>query len=244
MSDIYVPSQAPPPPPPPPPPSSSSPTFDFIRPFAFTFEDPRWLPKVLIGGLFVLLAFVVIGSFFIAGYAARLMRNVIAGVQHPLPEWDDLGEYFGEGLMLFCIVLIYLLPIMALGLAVGIPAAILNAGQSDDVRNVTGGVLGCAWCFIVPLSLAISFFVPGALLMAVTKRRFGAAFEFGRIWNFIRENIGNYLLAIVVYIVARFFAGFGVILLCVGIIFTEFWALVVYSYAFGQVYRLSPEHTR
>ncbi len=200
------------------------------------------MPKVLIGGLFFLLTFALIGAFFIAGYSARLVRNVIAGAQYPLPEWDDLGEYFGEGLMLFCIGLIYALPLIVLAMGVGIPAAILNAAQSEDVRNIGGGVLGCAWCFIVPLGFAISFFVPAAMLMAVTKRRFGAAFEFGQIWAFIRENIGNYLLAVVVFIVARFAAGFGVILLCIGIIFTEFWAIVVYSYAFAQVYKLAPQN--
>jgi len=193
------------------------------------------------GGLFFFLAFLIVGAFFLFGYAARLMRNVVAGVQNPLPEWDELGEYFGEGLQLFCIVLIYGSPIILLALMVGIPSAILSAAQSEDVRNIGGGVLGCAWCFIAPLGLAISFFLPGALLMAIVKRRFGAAFEFAAIWEFIRENIGNYLLAIVVYIVARFFAGFGFILLCVGIVFTEFWAIVVYSYAFGQVYRLSEQ---
>ena len=239
MSDSLVPSQLPPPPPPPPPPPTAAPAFDFIRPFAFVFEDPRWLPKVLIGGLFFLATFVLVGVFFIAGYAARLTRNVIAGVQYPLPEWDDLGEYFSEGLMLFCVSLIYIIPIVALALMVGIPAAIINAAQSDDVRNVAGGLVGCAWCFVVPFSLGISFFIPAALLMAVTKRRFGAAFEFGNVWGFIRDNIGNYLLAFVVYIVARFFAGFGVILLCVGVIFTEFWALIVSTYGFAQTYRLS-----
>ncbi len=31
----------------------------------------------------------------------------------------------------------------------------------------------------------------------------------------------------------------GFILLCIGIIFTEFWALVATGYAFAQVYRMS-----
>ncbi|HSP33115.1 MAG TPA: DUF4013 domain-containing protein [Thermoanaerobaculia bacterium] len=199
------------------------------------------MPKILIGGLFILLSILLIGWFFIAGYAARLVRNVIAGVERPLPEWDDLGGYFTEGLMLFCVLLIYALPLVAVALMVGIPAAMMNAAASDDMRNISGGVLGCAWCFIVPLGLAVSFFAPAGLLMAVTKRRFGAAFEFGHIWQFIRDNIGNYLLAFVVYIVARFFAGFGIILLCVGVVFTEFWALMVNAYAYAQVYRLS-EH--
>jgi hypothetical protein len=236
MTDVY----ASPPPPPPPPTPPSSVAFDFIRPFAFFFEDPRWLPKVLIGGLFVLASFVLIGVFFLFGYVAKLIRNVIAGMRHPLPEWDELGEFFGEGLMLFVITLIYSAPIVLLAIVIAVPAALMSAAaQNDNMRDLTSGVFGCAWCIVAPLSLALWFFVPGALLMAIVDRRFGAAFEFGRIWSFIKANIGNYLLAMVVYLVSRFAAGFGVILLCIGVVFTEFWAMTVAGYAFAEVYRLS-----
>src|SRR5438552_19150065 len=54
--------------PPPPPPRSTTPAFDFIQPFAFTFQDERWLQKVLIGGLFYIAAFFLVGVFFIMGY--------------------------------------------------------------------------------------------------------------------------------------------------------------------------------
>src|SRR5437667_3823806 len=129
MTDTYAP---PPPPPPPPPARTPSVTFDFGRPFAFVFEDPNWLPKVLIGGLFVLASFVLIGVFFLFGYIARLVRNVIAGVQYPLPEWDNLGEYFGEGLMLFCVTLIYSAPVVVLAVIIMVPAAIMGAAAPND----------------------------------------------------------------------------------------------------------------
>ena len=41
--------------------------------------------------------------------------------------------------------------------------------------------------------------------------------------------------------VARFAASLGFLLLCVGILFTVFWAYLVAAHAFGQVYRLSKE---
>ena len=90
----------------PPPPAPPPPTYDFVRPFAFTFDDPRWLPKILLGGLFYILGIFIVGIIFVLGYQARLARNVIAGVEHPLPEWDDLGEYFAEGLRLMGVVLV------------------------------------------------------------------------------------------------------------------------------------------
>ena len=79
----------------------------------------------------------------------------------------------------------------------------------------------------------------GAAVQTASEQRFGAAFEFARIWQFIKANIGNYLLAVVVYMIARFLAGFGIALLCIGLIFTGFWAFLITAHGFAQVYRLS-----
>jgi hypothetical protein len=227
-------AQAPPSPPPP-----SGPTFDFVRPFTFVFDDPRWLPKILLGGLFTLAAVLIVGTFFVYGYLARLTRNVIAGLPQPLPEWDDLGEYFSEGVRLFFIGVVYAVPVVFLIGAVVIPGAILSEGQSEATRNLGAGIMSCVWCLVFPLSLGLAVWMPGALLMAVVEKRFSAAFEFSRIASFIRANLGNYLLAFVVWLVARFGASFGFLLLCVGIFITMFWALCVAAYAFGQTYRLA-----
>ena len=227
------------PPPPPPPPVSGKPAFDFGRPFTYVFEDPDWVSKILIGGLFFLASIFIIPIFFVFGYMARLARNVIAGVAKPLPTWDDLGEYFGEGARLFGVMLAYTLPIVAVAIAVIIPGALIDHVDDEFARNVGGCIFGIVWCVLIVGSFAIMFFLPAAMLLTVREQRFGAAFEFGEIWDFIKKNIGNYLLAIVIYLVARFVAGFGFFLLCIGIIFTEFWAFCVTTYAFAEAYRLS-----
>jgi hypothetical protein len=194
---------------------------------------------VLIGGLMYLAAFVIVGAFFLAGYVARLARNVMEGSQQPLPEWDDLGEYFSEGLRLATITLIYSLPAVVIGLAVMVPAAIAGNARNHQTQDLAGGLVGCVWCLLLPIILAVSLWLPAALLRAVATREFRSAFEFGAIYAFIRANLGNYLLAVVVHLVANFIAQFGVILLCVGIIFTAFWSMCVTTYAFAQTYRLA-----
>jgi uncharacterized protein DUF4013 len=234
MSSAVIPE-----PPAPPPPGSPATPFDFLRPFTFVFDDPRWVPKVLMGGLFALLSFLIVGIFFLYGYMARLVRNVIAGMQYPLPEWDDLGEYFAEGLKLFAVAIVYAIPIGLIIGAVMIPAVILGGGDNETARNIGGLTASCIWCLIFPLSLALAVWMPGALLMVIVTGRFSAGFEFSHIADFIRANLGNYLLAFVVWLIARFAAGLGFLLLCVGLLFTMFWAFTVAAYAFGQVYRMS-----
>jgi uncharacterized protein DUF4013 len=241
MSEINV--YPPPPPPPPPSRPASSTTFDFVEPFAFVFQDERWLQKVLIGGLFYIATIFLIGIFFILGYCARLTRNVIAGVARPLPEWDDLGIYLTDGVKLFCVMLLYALPLMAIALAFLIPAGIFSAvaqGRNEFAQWASGVTLSCVWCLIFPISLALSFWMPAALMFAIIDDRIGAAFEFRRIFNYIRNNFVNYLLAFLVFLVARFAVPFGAIALCIGVFFTAFWAVVVATYGFAQAYRLSP----
>jgi hypothetical protein len=240
MSDVL---SAPPPPPPPPPvmppPVSTGPQFDFGKPFTYVFDDPRWVQKILIGGLFYLAGFVIIGWFFILGYMARVTRNVITGQQVPLPEWDDLGEFFSEGARLVGVGLVYAAPFIVFAMIFIVPAAVLSGVDNEGLQVLGSGISGCVSCLFVPLSLAVMVFMPASLLFAIVEQRFSAAFEYARIWAFIRANIGNYLLAVVVYLIARFIGGFGVILLCIGVIFTGFWSMLITAHAFAQVYRLA-----
>src|SRR5438874_8949719 len=179
----------------PPPPPPTGPTFGFVRPFTFIVDDPRWVPKILVGGLFTLASILIVGTFFVYGYLARLARNVIAGIQHPLPEWDDLGEYFSEGLRLFCVALIYTLPIIVLAMFFIIPSIVAESVDNDALRNIGGGMAACVWCLVFSLGLALAIWLPGALLFTAVERRFGAGFEFAQIAAFIKGNVGNYLLA-------------------------------------------------
>jgi hypothetical protein len=238
MSELsYIP---PPPPPPSEPPVEAKPQFDFAKPFSYVFDDPEWVEKILIGGLFYLAGIFIVGWFFILGYVAQTTRNVIAGMERPLPAWENIGNFFNEGLRLFAVVVVYILPLVVLALFIIVPAGVLS-GLDNDVAQFLGSTIsGCVACLFVPLTLAITFFLPASLLFATVEQRFGAAFEFRRIWPFIKQNIGNYLLAIVVYLVARFIGGFGIILLCIGVIFTAFWSFLITAHAFAQAYRLAP----
>ncbi|HVT44362.1 MAG TPA: DUF4013 domain-containing protein, partial [Thermoanaerobaculia bacterium] len=177
----------------------------------------------------------LIGYVFLLGYLARLVRNVVAGLERPLPDWTELGEYFAEGLKLLAVGFLYMLPIVALIVAFGVPSAVLGGVWDERVGEA---LFSTVLCFTVPLGFLVMLVLPAALLRVITLRRFSAAFEFQQIYDFIRRNFVNYLLAIVTYLVANFAAQFGVILCCIGVIFTGFWSLVVTMYGFAQVCRL------
>lgn len=228
-------------PPPPSPPPSGPAKFDFVKSFTFFFEDPAWITKILIGGLCYIGVFILIGAFVLLGYVAQLGRNVIAGVANPLPEWDRIGDYIMEGLKLFVVAIVYALPLMLLWAAMfGIAFA---ASQSERGNEVASMAMSCGMLLYFPLLLIMMFWVPIAMLFAIATQRLGAAFEFGTIFRFIKANFVNYVLAILTHIVAGFAAEFGLILLCIGVVFTMFWSMCVGIYALAQAYRAAAPGT-
>lgn len=217
-------------------PVATRPTIDFSRPFTFVFEDPQWLMKIVIGGLFYIAAIFIVGIFFIFGYLGRMTRNIIAGNPRPLPEWDDLGEYFTEGFMLSVVVLVYILPILLIMAALVIPVVLLgNRPDEEALRTMTS----CAFMAVIPLGLFASLVIPAALVRGMAENRPFAGLEVGKVLGFIRGNLINYALAIMIYFLSSFLSQFGVLLLCIGAFFTAFWAQVVSTAAFADAYRLA-----
>jgi uncharacterized protein DUF4013 len=214
------------------------PQYDFLKPLAFVFEDPRWFQKLVFGGLFSLAGVILIGVFFVYGYLARLVRNVVAGVDFPLPEWDDLGDMFAEGAMLFVASLIYMIPFFFL-VFLCVPFSVLADVDNAAAQILGGGGLVILMLVFIPVGFVLAVWLPAAMLHAAVKRDFRAAFDFRTIALFLRNNALNYILAYLDWVVARFAAPLGFILCCVGVVLTGFWSMVVGAHAFAQAYRLS-----
>ena len=229
----------------PPPPSE---TFDFGRCLTFVTEDPAWLTKVLVGGLFTLLSAVLVGIPFLLGYWGRTLKNVVAGHRHPLPEWDDLGGLFSDGLRLFGVYVVYAL---GLALAMGAVSCVLmvpfvamgSAGGLDDgpeaLFAALGG-LGVLVFYFVVFVVAIlgAIYLPAAMARAALRDSFSEGFAWREVVSFIRANLGNYALALVIYLVASFLSQFGTILCCIGIFPAAFWAYEVLAFALGETVRI------
>jgi hypothetical protein len=223
-------------------PVTTRPQYDFLKPLTFVFEDPRWFQKIVFGGLFSLAGVILIGIFFIYGYLARLVRNVVAGVDLPLPEWEDLGDMFSEGAMLFVASMIYMVPFFFL-IFLCVPFSVLADVDNAAAQILGGGGLVILMVIFIPISFALAVWVPAAMLHAAVKRDFRAAFDFRTIALFLRNNALNYVLAYLDWIVARFAAPLGFILCCVGVVLTGFWSMAVGAHAFAQAYRMSlPEN--
>ena len=85
----------------------------------FPFRDPRWQGKFVVGSALALAGSVIpiVPTLFVYGYFVRIMRQVLAGQAPTLPQWDDWGDLFRDGLRAFAIGLVYFLPAMVVWLA-------------------------------------------------------------------------------------------------------------------------------
>src|SRR5437867_376022 len=111
---------------------------DLGQGFRFFFEDPDWVKKILIGGVFMLLSSLIVGGIFVAGYGVHVLRRVVKGEPRPLPEWDDLGRFFGDGLRAFGLYLLHLLAVSLVPAAFGCLIALMGgsmAGLSSSSRG-------------------------------------------------------------------------------------------------------------
>ncbi|MBC7232513.1 MAG: DUF4013 domain-containing protein [Chloroflexi bacterium] len=209
---------------------------DWGKSFTYVFDDKEWVTKVLIGGI---LGLIPIVNLAVVGYALRVLKNVAEGAEQPLPGWDDFGDYFVKGLMSTLGALIWAIPLIALAMFAAFVSAVTGYDTAEPGR-VAAPIVLCIWsmsCLSALYGLFLGLVLPSAYTHYALSGDFGAFFRFGDIFQYIQANLGNYIIAVLLAIVAQFVAGFGTILCCIGVIFTEFWATLVGSHLLGQVYR-------
>ncbi|NLG52134.1 MAG: DUF4013 domain-containing protein [Chloroflexi bacterium] len=200
---------------------------DIGKAFTYPFEDKKWVEKVLIGGL---LNIIPIVNFIPAGYAVRMLKKKAQGGGDDLPEWDDWGGDWVRGALAYFVApLIYSLPILLLA----IPFSVIMAAT----RNDSGGL--CTTLFVCASSLwglVVAVVYPAGLIKYSTEGDFGAFFKFSDIFRFIRENLSEYIIALLMILVASIVAGIvGGILCGIGTFWTTFLAYLVGAHLLGQV---------
>jgi hypothetical protein len=221
---------------------------DLARGFRFVPEDPDWIKKVLIGGVFMLLAGLLVGAVFVAGYGLRLLRRTARGEPRPLPEWDDLGGLFSDGLRPVGIYIGYALPVTILPMAFFVIMAVAGAGLSkaggDGASQAFGALMAMGFMGVYALMalvmLALGLYVPAALARFAMLDRMGAAFEVRENFAFIRRNLPSYAMALLLYLLASFAAQLGIVLCCVGFFPAAFWAFCILCWGLGEVVRRDP----
>ncbi len=216
---------------------------DIGRSFSYVFEDQNWLKKVLIGGIINLIPIV---NFAATGYWLEQTRRVSNDQVLPLPEWDNFGGYFMKGLMAFVAGFVYSLPAILIYCCIAfVPAMLTGAGGSNGRGGDTGPMAAiagplaiCGACLLLLYLVVLLVFVPALFIRYALTDQFGVLFQFGPAWQLINTNVGSYVTALVVFVIAGAIAStIGSIACVIGAAFTSFWASLVGAFLFGSFAR-------
>lgn len=171
---------------------------DVGRAIKFVFEDERWVSKILLGAVISLVPF--FGAIVLMGYAIAVLRNVKRGSPRPLPDWDRIGKYFGDGLLYFVALLIYSLPLLILICPIALlwilPAI---AEDQQELTRVLTGIAGVATAGLGCLALLYALFL--WVLSPVLQVRYAdagdlaACLRFGEVFRFLFAHIGKIVIA-------------------------------------------------
>ncbi len=204
-------------------------TIDIGRAFSFVFEDENWIKKVLIGGLMFLVP--IFGWFCIGGYMVETARNVRAGRERPLPEWNNWGDKFMLGLYLFLIGLAYslmlMIPIMILIAVPGIVVAMFDEEAGAMLMSCLSPVGSL-------LSLVVYFVMLPVFVRFIHSNDLGDAFKFGEVIAMIRKTPGAWFILLLVYILSGIVGSVGMIACGIGALFTTMYGQMVLGHALGQ----------
>lgn len=214
---------------------------DIGKSFAFVFEDKQWVAKILIAAAILLLGILFSWLLFIplilafallSGYGVEITRRVIRGNLDGLPEWDDWGALFKDGLMVLVIGVVYALPIIVVSICLGIPIGAF----SEDASALSATLSFFLGCFSFLYAIAISIVLPAAIAMYADEDDLSAAFRFGEVFGLVRDNLSTYLITFVMSWVAGLIGGLGTVLCGVGWLFTMPYAEMVIGHLYGQAY--------
>lgn len=207
---------------------------DIGKSFSYVFEDPNWAGKIIIGGLITLIP--IIGWIFVMGYLIAIARNVINGDPQPLPEWSDFGQMLVDGIYGIVIAFVYALPIIILACIFAVAVLLLAPDNGDASLLFT--LTTCCFVFLVLIYAVLVgwLFIPAALGRYAETDDLASSLRFGEVLDVSRADPVAFLIALLIAWVASFLAVFGILLCCIGVIFTTFYAQCVTGHIYGQAY--------
>jgi hypothetical protein len=182
----------------------------------FPFKSKNWVGKCLIGSALCMANFII--PFFplipLYGYAGQIAKHVIRGDGDPdLPEWNDWGLFFSDGIKIFGATIIFTLPgvlIMIIGyfLMLGMnflfvfdPVVYTSNTLSPGflIGSLAGTFVGFILIFIgILIAFACNIFLPPALGHLISRGDFGATFRVKEWWPIFKANFSGYVLAVLI----------------------------------------------
>jgi hypothetical protein len=180
--------------------------------FGWPFRDPGWVGKILVQGLINIIP--VLGQMALFGWMLGSLDNLRQGRQ----ELQGAGfGNLGRGAILWVVYFVY-------GVIIGVVAgAITLIGAAAGHGDTSSGVYA-AFSLIANLLELIGYVILAlcfpTIVLLTDREGIGGGLNFPRVLSTIQLNSGTALQAGLFAIIASIIGAVGVVVCCVGLIFT------------------------
>jgi hypothetical protein len=181
--------------------------------FIYPFKEQGSTKKIIIGTMLTFANFLIpfIPGFFVMGYVAKIARRIMLedGELH-LPDWNDWGNLFKDGLRLSVIGFLFSLPALLVflfgfgayfGSLIGLMIESSRGNESVEMA-ILYMICIFVWLFSLALGLLLMFvaglFLPPALMNTVHKSSISSAFHISQWWSIFRKNLSGFLISFVI----------------------------------------------
>jgi len=191
---------------------------------AITFipNDKNWISKIAIAGgiMFASSIIPLIPLLFLIGYQVAVAKNVMKGEEEPLPEWQEWGQLFMDGVVVWAAQFVYAIPVALLTVCVTL--AFIGGADNNDGLIALGVVSSCLLLFF---AIALIVIMPALYIQYIRYGDFGPMFKFGEVIALVRENFVDILLTVVVAIAG----GLAVAIVSILLLITICGAIIAYA---------------
>ena len=171
--------------------------------FAWPFQDPGWFGKMIVQGLIGIIP--IIGWISLAGWLMLTIENYRAGRR----ELPPAGFHLDRGGPIFLVLLVYSIVFALPGSAI--------AGSGGVAR--AAGLVSLGDLINFALRLILSFLTP-AIILLTYQRGLAGGFDVNVVWDTAIGNVNHSIVAGLMIFVAGIVGGLGVLLCCIGLLFT------------------------
>lgn len=168
---------------------------------AIRYPSTKWTNNLILGVIMI----IPIVNFIGLGYLFRILKATFAGIDE-LPDFDEAGELFIDGLKILIVGLVYAIPVFIIAMII---SAIFGLGYQYTTTftfDYLAFFAGFAVYFIVAIIVGLIEFMAIAN-MALYEGDLGAAFKFGEVMDRIAmigwgKYIGWYIIMVLLGLVA------------------------------------------
>ncbi len=161
--------------------------------------------KVLILGVIFIASILVVPILLVYGYLFRVIKATLAGLDE-LPEFDEIGEMFVDGLKIFVVGIVYAIPVAIISWIVGL---ITGTGMGTTTAGLGPAMIGAFMAsnmILIIVAIIIGLVEVVAIVnMAYYNGDLGAAFRFSEILDRIAQiGWGKYIVTYIVIAILSF----------------------------------------